>query len=491
MHSVRQFILGPEQEFLAISRGIERMDLAEIRNWSAGSDDLISSAPLACSWNFHPLPSGKFCLSRTSRLTLLFPKEDARQVFTHGILIPPEFLKDYANNAITLFHHLEKLGLWRAGLEVMRQLWDSETDGRTHTEPISNAEIMPVLRTLTMDGGAEAVRLESLNAFARTTGIRRFSAILDQILGNFTTVLTGNAVPEMMMEALLDVLPVGCRTDFSFSTGLKFSPKRLFRVIFVGNSATEQDNVRYMYNLPIISSTSVSLLQDQLLPSLKNRWAMFIATLFEQNLERAWGEIALLDETVSPGDLPRRARFWFRKLGLETIYQKIRESRKNNSWNNQESYGIYQTHVSDKHDALNVVSSLLHENFTDENIEVIHEKSDVFAENTGLKRENGSKLRETISPRAVRCYLATLSEAMHGNPLAQNHLKNVFQEITASVPASDRDEASEMLLLAGVRNWNEEHNTARNRSWRQVEEMVDTLSTMLNLLEDGSSELEN
>ncbi|MDO4630043.1 MAG: hypothetical protein Q4C70_12750 [Planctomycetia bacterium] len=496
MHSVRQFILGPEQEFLAISRGIERMDLAEIRNWSAGSDDLISSAPLACSWNFHPLPSGKFCLSRTSRLALLFPKENSHQVFTHGILIPPEFLKDYANNAISLCHHLEKLGLWRAGLEVMRQLWDGETGGRTHSEPISNAEIMPVLRTLTMDGGAEAVRLETLNAFARTTGIRRFSAILDQILGNFTTVLTGNAVPEMMMEALLDVLPVGCRTDFSFSTGLKFSPKRLFRVVFVGNSASEQDNVRYRYNLPMISTTSVSLLQDELLPSLKNRWAMFIATLFEQNLEHAWGEIALLDETFSPADLPRRARFWFRKLGLETIYQKIRESRKNNRWNNQESYGIYQTHVSGKRDALNVVSSLLHENLTSENgkSENVRDSgiSRVFSEKiekTGQNSENGSKLRETVSPRAVSYYLATLSEAMHGNPLAQNHLKNVFQEITASVPASARDEASETLLLAGVRNWNEEHNTARNRSWRQVEEMVDTLSTMLNLLEDERTEM--
>ncbi len=94
-----------------------------------------------------------------------------------------------------------------------------------------------------------------------------------------------------------------------------------------------------------------------------------------------------------------------------------------------------------------------------------------------------------MSSQAVRCYLATLSEAMHGNPSAQNRLKNVFQEITASVSDSAREAASETLLLAGVQNWNEEHNTARNRSWRQVEEMVDTLSTMLNLLEGERTEM--
>ena len=84
-------------------------------------------------------------------------------------------------------------------------------------------------------------------------------------------------------------------------------------------------------------------------------------------------------------------------------------------------------------------------------------------------------------PRAMNSYLATLSEAMHGNPLAQNHLKNVFQEITSGVSEVQKEKVSETLLREGVRSWNEERNSMRNSSWRQIEEMVDTLSMVLNL----------
>lgn len=490
MHSVKQFILGPEHEFLAVSRGIEKMDLSEIRQWSAERDELLSSAPLAHSWNFHPLPTGKFCLSRTSRLALLFPHENSGKVFTHGILVPPELLKDYSNNAVTLLRHLEKQGLWRAGIEVTRQLQEMGSPDHLKDENFPHAEILPVLRTLMMDGGSEAVRLEALNAFARTTGIRRFSSILDQILGNFTTILTGTAVPEMLLEALLDVLPVGCRPEFSFSTGLKFSSKRLFRIICIGSASHEQERIRHHFNLPMISSTSVSLMQDQLLPSLKNRWSMFVATLFEQNLETAWSEIALLDETSSPGELPRRARFWFRRLGLDEIYQKIRENRKNAPWNS-ENYGIFQTRVSDRKEALGLMSSLMPA--SEDSASAPAEDESPIAEaariSPGFDAPSAPGREENVPQAAVQCYLATLTDAMHGNPLAQEQIKDVFQEITAAAPAADRQEVSEVLLREGVRSWNEEHGSALNLSWRQVEEMVDTLSTVLNLLGEGEARL--
>ena len=122
MHAVKQFILGTDREYLALSRGIDRMDLSEIRQWAPQSGELLSPALMAHSWNFHPLPSGKYCLSRTSRISILFPRENPAHIFTHGLIIPPELLKDYSNNAVTLIRHLEKLGLWRAGIEVARQL---------------------------------------------------------------------------------------------------------------------------------------------------------------------------------------------------------------------------------------------------------------------------------------------------------------------------------------------------------------------------------
>ena len=474
MHAVKQFILGPAHEYLAVSRGIDAMDLSEIRIWSAWKGELLSALPAAFSWNFHPLPSGFFCLSRTSHLELLFPQETGDEVFTHGILVPPQMLKDYSNNAMTLFHHLETLGLWRAGLEVTRQLWSREAPNRPKKEHFPNAEILPVLKTLSMDGGAEPVRLNSLNAFVRMTGIRRFASILDQILGNFTTILTGSSQPEMLLEALLDVLPIGCRTDFSFSTGLKFSQKRLFRIVFLGNAVHEQERVRHRFNLPTVSATSVTQIQDQMLPSLKNRWAMFVATLFEQNLEGMWNEIVLLDETLSLNELPKRARFWFKQIGLEEIYQKIREARKNDL-NSEGNYKIFQARLSTPVDAQETAASLMQSSENGRWMEKLAENCDENA---------ASQPQETVSQVDIQRYLVTLSEAMHGNPLAQDHLRSVFQEITSSAPESAQNEASEVLLREGIRSWNEEHAGVTNQSCRQVEEMVDTLATMLNMVEE-------
>lgn len=591
MHSVKQFILGPGNEFLAVSRGIENVDLTEIVHWSAGRGDLLSSGPMAHSWNFHLLPSGMYCLSRTNPLSLLSMREDPEQVFTHGLLVPSGLLKDYANHPVSLIRHLEKQGFWRAGIEVARLLLEQKTPsagnvesgaekngstekncgeypeqehsgisedicrnesvprcfenrkstdecvlGNFHTaggpeedplacgrcmempasfsmdlddvendeeELVRIPENIPILRTLTMDGGSEPVRMETLNGVARTTGIRRFSTILDQILGNFTTILTGRAVPEMLLEALLDVLPVECRLEFSFSTGLRFSENRLFRIVFIGDAVDEYEKVRQNFHLPMISSSSISLMQDLLLPALRNRWAMFIATLFEQNMENLWAEIAILDETSEISELSRRARFWFRKLGLESIYQKIRETRKQVSQNSSGIYEILQTRVSSPEAARNIVASLLGaaeqknaERFVNEisaeragspvpwgtDPKLFQNASFARAESAvSGKSDPGREL--DVPQNAVNYYLATLSEAMHGNPLAQGHMKRVFREITEAFPEKMQEEASEILLREGMRSWNEAHGAAQNRSWRQVEEMVDTLSMMLNLVE--------
>ena len=127
-------------------------------------------------------------------------------------------------------------------------------------------------------------------------------------------------------------------------------------------------------------------MQDQLLPALQNRWAMFIATLFEQNKEMEWGEIAVLDETHSLSELSKRARFWFRKLGLETIYQKIRESRKNGSLSSDESYGIFRTRVSGAENVQKILTAILR------NLPSEREKESANDEN-GMKVLDSGKFR--------------------------------------------------------------------------------------------------
>ena len=146
-----------------------------------------------------------------------------------------------------------------------------------------------------------------------------------------------------------------------------------------------------------------------------------------------------------------------------------------NDLNSEGNYKIFQARLTNPVDAQEAAASLMQSSENGRWMEKLAENCD----------ENAvSPAQETVSQVDIQRYLVTLSEAMHGNPLAQDHLRSVFHEITSSAPESAQNEASEVLLREGIRSWNEEHAVVTNQSCRKVEEMVDTLATMLNMVEE-------
>lgn len=598
METAKQFILDENQQFLAVSLGISRDDLLELIRWSAEKNDLVSSDTAAFSWNFHPLPSGDYCLSQTFRLETqpvpccgkapcsepgmaflsttestasaisgaasgfspmsdstttpdsvpvsgsasaldFAPASDSvtssgfsstseststpkstttpdsatapdsartsaseatpesvsaassrlQPLFTHGILVSARLLQDYANNAVSLLKHLARLGFWQAGVEVTRQLWLSSqekeqesrkktlqeetqkaaqgekqesTQEKKQTQRAQVRRTVPVLRQVPLDGGTEVVHLHPLRMVVSHVGVRRFATILDSALTHVTTILKGHTPIELLLGALLDMLPVSCRCEFSFSTGLKFSSERPFRIVGIEDSSDEELRIRSSYHLPMLSTDSEGS-TGSALPAMHHRWAMFTATVLEQGLEQNWQETALLDTDVPMSELSKRARRYFRQYGLDVIYQKLSEMHRQKSPLDHQAYRVFQMRVPTLDDA------------KQETREVLFSP----AESAGLPQAS------VPSSDFHRNYTAAISEAMHGNPLASAHLQDSFRKITQSVPESTREEVSDKLLAEGLRQWNTERANTPNHSWKQVESMVDVLTDMLTLWGEG------
>ncbi|MDO4584740.1 MAG: hypothetical protein Q4D62_11625 [Planctomycetia bacterium] len=413
--------------------------------WSAREGDLIVPHSPVESWNFHPLPSGNFCVSRTFRLE--------KQMFTHGLVIPPQLLDHYANNPFSLIFHLEQQGLWSAGREVTSLLLH-------RTTPTTPGKV-PVMRTLTVEGGCPPVHEERVRQEVQKWGTRRLVTFLDTLLKNVSTIVFGQEKITSLLEVLFDLLPVGCRTEISFSTGLKFSTRRPFRIVGIGEDLLERERIATSFQIPIFSLREIPSPENRFSPPLRNRWAMFMAAVLEQQRERQWSEKAILDKTSSLAALPKLARQYFKELGLATLYRKIRSPQSLKKIDTESLYCV----VESSHPTLSEA------------------KKSIAALSPEGKKADSRTTR--LDAPTLTAYLATVSEAVHGNPLANEHLHDTFRNLTQSVRAEEREEVCDFLLTRGIQCWSEQHDNILHQSCRLVENRIDTLSTMLELWCEG------
>ena len=243
---------------VARSPGVCPSDARELCAWGPTHDSILDrwqtgmSAPPSgepappsgevASFNFHPLPSGLYCISRTilaganeerseeseateERRGSAVGLKPARQPHgegrgergdgrgagadvllsplsplpsslsappradTHCLLVPPELLARFGNNPWAVIDAAWSRGLWQA---------------------------QTLLERLAADPGPDAV-----------------AALVQAARGAVCLAIAGAADVASLMEGLFHCLPVECRLEFSFTTGLKFSPRRPFRMVAV------------------------------------------------------------------------------------------------------------------------------------------------------------------------------------------------------------------------------------------------------------------
>lgn len=219
---------GSGYQVVAASSGIAESDLCELTAWSPSHDALLEAGPGAVSVNFHPLPSGAYCISRTTPAGCEYSGRGVR-VYSQCLIVSPRALRRFACNPFALL---------RAALASGAvQVYD---------------RIPSQLEPLRLAGRAAAVDAALLRRLAANPGPDWMAAMVQAALDSVSIALVGGPPAEQLIAGLINCLPPECRKEFSFSTGLKFSPRRPFRVVALSGDPEEQRRVERLYNVAVL-----------------------------------------------------------------------------------------------------------------------------------------------------------------------------------------------------------------------------------------------
>ncbi|HUT13864.1 MAG TPA: hypothetical protein VMY42_25470 [Thermoguttaceae bacterium] len=211
------------------SPGVCEADVRELAVWGPSHDSLLESGPEAVSLNFHPLPSGAYCVSRTTPAGFEYSSRGGHRIYTQCLVVPPEVLARFANNPFALS---------RAAL----------AGGTLRTfDPVPEK-----LEPLLLPGKAAPVDQNLLTRLANNPGAKHLVALLDAALASGCLAVAGRPTAGELIAGLFSCLPVECRTEFSFSTGLKFSSRRPFRIVAMSDDRAEQRWVAHHGNVTVM-----------------------------------------------------------------------------------------------------------------------------------------------------------------------------------------------------------------------------------------------
>jgi hypothetical protein len=235
MHRVEQAIFasletdhGAGYQVVARSDGVCQADARELAFWGPTHNSMLAFGPEAESFNFHPLPSGAHSVSHT--VSTGWNRSSGRQrVSTQCLIVPPEVLARFGNNPFALLHTASAAGAWQVDESPapnLDPLWFA--DGTT---PIDQT----LLGQLAVDPGPENI--------AALVQAAREAALL---------AVSGTPSPVQLIAGLFSCLPPECRLEFSFSTGLKFSPRRPFRIVALSGDRAEEQWVAHYPNVVVL-----------------------------------------------------------------------------------------------------------------------------------------------------------------------------------------------------------------------------------------------
>jgi hypothetical protein len=251
-------------QVVASSPGVCAADAKELAIWEPSCDSLLDMSPEAESFNFHPLPSGAYCISRTTPAG--WQSGGSQRVYTHCLLVPPEVLARFANNPFALIREMSEHELWQ-----------------------NPGVPCPRLEAISLPGGAPPVDQALLHQLAGDTGPEKMAVLVQVAREALCLAIASARQPASLIAGLFSCLPIECRPEFSFSTGLKFSPRRPFRIVTLSEDIAEQLWVANYANVTVLDLDG-----DATLPTVSlDSWSHFV--------ERALstGHIAFLGAQIS------------------------------------------------------------------------------------------------------------------------------------------------------------------------------------------------
>jgi hypothetical protein len=211
---------GPTRDgyqLTATSPGLAPEDARALSQWGPAHDSLRKTAPFAESIQFHPLPSGRWCIAQTNCRGAEYSGRGGNCIFTHSLVVPGDILCRFA------FHPFQVL--------------DAVNAAGNRLDP--QAERLP---QLTLCGRGSPTSPSRLALLANSPGYGRLVELLRAVLGPSPVAAVTRQPARSVLRGLFDLVPLEQRHLVSFSTDLRFSPRRPFHLL--GLEAAEPGECR-------------------------------------------------------------------------------------------------------------------------------------------------------------------------------------------------------------------------------------------------------
>jgi len=265
---------------VAQSPGVCEADVRELAVWCPSHDSLLDWGPDAASFNFHPLPGGGYCVSRTTPAGWEYSGRGGHRVYTHCLLVPRDLLARFANNPFSVIRAAVAGGLFTLHQRVPSRL-----------EPLALA------------GSGVPVDQNLLARLAANPGPQAMAQLVQGARDAVCVAVSGGLPTGELMAGLFACLPPPCRTEFPFSTGLKFSGRRPFRLIALPGDPAERRWLGHQHQVQLLDLRADATGQGALLDGW-SRWiervlatgrVSFLATqLSKRRFDLAVGELPAL-----------------------------------------------------------------------------------------------------------------------------------------------------------------------------------------------------
>jgi hypothetical protein len=220
---------GDGYQLLAKSRGISASLAREISRWCPTHDSLLNPRPSARSINFHPLSDGLVCLARTVAAGEEHSRRGGPRVLTHCLVTDDDAFGRLGNNPLVL---------------MTAATWELPSPGHATPSclpPVACGQTAGTVDRQALDGRFRAV-----------------AALLDAALTSERVGIVSPGEAIALLEAFFNVLPPAARVAQSFSSGLVYSPRRPFRLVFAPDDKVVQRRWARQYGLGIVDLTRLT-----------------------------------------------------------------------------------------------------------------------------------------------------------------------------------------------------------------------------------------
>lgn len=207
-------------QLVAKSCGISEEDSRALSTWGPSHGSLMKSGRQAQSINFHPLPSGHFCVSRTTASGNEYSGRGTR-IYTQCLVVSAETLRQFANSPFAVVRAA-------CGSGLLKQY----------------EKVPATLQAVPLIGRAPTVDPSLLSRSRREFGPEQVACLVQAALGCESMAIAGAPSGESAIAVLLNCLPPQIRPEFSFSTGLRTSARRPFRWLTLDDDVEERHRAR-------------------------------------------------------------------------------------------------------------------------------------------------------------------------------------------------------------------------------------------------------